>query len=254
MTIEFEATWPGTALGEYRACGSTYERYPYSSVPILDESRFTGAFDWVHAKGTLDPAKTALMADLDRQLTTAGLALPRDFVRYHAYTDLSRTLEAVSGTGCYSTVSPQPIPSPVEPGAFLVRFLNDQQDCVIWYLYLRPGTLPLYLDAREYPDFAKICWCAPTFEQFAYRFWIENRILDALISRPEKPLTADLQAYLEHYQVAHVEPWAGRRSRDSRVSTSQACCSAGQDSRSVTLIPIFARISAQPRPERLGAP
>ncbi len=27
---------------------------------------------------------------------------------------------------------------PAEPGAFLVRFLRDQQDCVIWYLCLRP--------------------------------------------------------------------------------------------------------------------
>jgi hypothetical protein len=41
-------------------------------------------------------------------------------------------------TGCWTDIS-QPLPSPVEPGAFLVRFLRDQQDCVIWYLYLRPS-------------------------------------------------------------------------------------------------------------------
>lgn len=41
-------------------------------------------------------------------------------------------------TGCWTDVS-DPLPSPVEPGAFLVRFLRDQQDCVIWYLYLRPS-------------------------------------------------------------------------------------------------------------------
>jgi hypothetical protein len=147
VAFEFEATWPGTGLGEYRACATTCERYPYGSVPILDDSRFTGAFDWVQVPGILDPAKATLMADLDRQLATVGLALPHDFMRYHTYTDLSRTLEAVSGTGCYSTVSQQPIPSPGEPGAFLVRFLNDQQDRVTWYLYLRtqrwqrePGT------------------------------------------------------------------------------------------------------------------
>ncbi|MEU6896326.1 hypothetical protein ABZ934_32235 [Streptomyces sp. NPDC046557] len=32
------------------------------------------------------------------------------------------------------------IPSAVEPGAFLVRFFRDQQDCVLWYFYLRPGS------------------------------------------------------------------------------------------------------------------
>jgi hypothetical protein len=233
MTVDFEAMWCGTNLGDYRPCSSTYERYPYSSIPILDASRFTGSFEWIVAHGTIDAAKVASMEALSRQLAAVGLTLPRDFVRYHTHVDLSRTLEAVSGTGCWSTVPEQPIPSPVEPGALLVRFLNDQQDCVTWYLYLRPsgevfvahayglefevddegtpaylrpGTFPTYLDARDYEAFAKIYWCAPSFEQFAYRFWIENRILGALVDDPKATLAADLEGYLDHYRRVHEAP------------------------------------------------
>ena len=252
MTVAFEATWPGTELGTYRPCGGTYERYPYSSVPILDASRFAGAFDWLPDPGTIDPAQVALLADLDQQLATVGLALPLDFVLYHTHTELSQTLVAVSGTGCFSTLlgsSPEEsedrplpfrnylIPSPVDPGAFLLQFLNDQQDCVTWYLYLRPtgetfvvhayglefevddegtpaylrpGTFPPFLSPHDYEAFAKIFWCAPSFEQFAYRFWIENRILHALVITPEEPLAADLQVYLEHYRRAQAAPESGQ--------------------------------------------
>lgn len=75
--------------------------------------------------------------DLDRHLSPVGLVLPYDVIRYHTYTDLSRALAAVSRTGCCSTVSQQPIPRPEESGAFLVRFLNDQQNCVTRYMHRR---------------------------------------------------------------------------------------------------------------------
>ena len=249
MTIEFEATWPGTKLGEYRACGGTYEHYPYNSLPILDDSQFTGNFDWLSDHGAVDPAQSACIADLDRQLGAARLALPVDFVRYHTYTNLSHTLVRVSGTGCFCTLlAPYPdesqdledlplrfrnhlIPSPAEPGSYLTQILADQQDCLTWYLYLRPsgetfvvhayglewevdddgtpaylrpGVFPKYLQSAEQVGFAKIFWCAPSFEQFAYRFWIEHRILRAFVHTPKEPLAPDLQAYLEHYQRAHV--------------------------------------------------
>jgi hypothetical protein len=251
MTVEFEATWPGIELGDYRACGGTYEDYPYSSLPILDNSQFTGHFDWLPDHGGVDPAQSACIAELDRQLGAARLALPVDFVRYHTHANLSWTLVRVSGTGCGCTLlAPYPdesqdledlplrfrnhlIPSPAEPGAYLIRFLADQQDCLTWYLYLRPpdetfvvhsyglewevdddgtpaylrpGVFPKYLQPAEQVGFAKIFWCAPSFEQFVYRFWIENAIVDALFSDPKKALTADQAAYLDHYRRAGGAP------------------------------------------------
>lgn len=47
-------------------------------------------------------------------------------------------------------------------------------------------------------------WCAPSFEQFAYRFWIENRIALVLLDKPPEPLTADLEAYLDSYRQTHT--------------------------------------------------
>jgi hypothetical protein len=227
MPVEFQATWCGTGLGAYRPCPHTYERYPYSSVPILDDARFTGVFDWIHAPDTIDPVKVARVEDLNRQLAAVGLALPQDFLTFHSRSALSGVLDAVSVTGCWSSLSEQPIPSPAEPGAFLVRFLNDQQDCATWYLYLRPsgdsfvvhayglefpvddeetpayrrpGAFPAYLDPGEYEEFARIYWCAPSFEEFVYRFWIENRLCRALQSVPEEPLPPELEDYVAYYR------------------------------------------------------
>ncbi|MDQ0945736.1 hypothetical protein [Streptomyces sp. V1I1] len=52
--------------------------------------------------------------------------------------NLYLSLDKVSVTGCWTDIS-EPLPSPVEPGAFLIRFLRGQQDCVIWCLYLGPS-------------------------------------------------------------------------------------------------------------------
>ena len=54
MTIEFETGWCASDLGDYRPCAGTYERYSYDSIPVLDQSRFTGAFDWVDELGEID--------------------------------------------------------------------------------------------------------------------------------------------------------------------------------------------------------
>ena len=131
------------------------------------------------------PDAVAKMEDLNRQLIAVKLALPRDFVTFQTRTELSEILDAVSVTACWSSVSEKPIPSPVEPGAFLIRFLTDQQDCVTWYLYLRPSgetfVVHSYYSLEDLPAgeeaSAKIFWCAPSFEQFAYRFWIREHDL-----------------------------------------------------------------------------
>ncbi|MFF8908746.1 hypothetical protein [Streptomyces olivaceoviridis] len=135
-------------------------------------------------------------------LAAKGLTLPRDFVTFQADSKLHCSLEEVSVTCCWTDIS-EPLPSPAEPGAFLVRFLRDQQDCVIWYLYLRPsGEVFVVHSSLDYEyeyearrdgeetetdlddpeeQRAAILWCAPSFEEFAHRFWIENRLWHALV-------------------------------------------------------------------------
>ncbi|WP_254898122.1 hypothetical protein [Kitasatospora sp. NA04385] len=222
MTVRFEASWCNTDLGPYRDCAYTYERYPYDSVPPLDAALFTGAFDWLGGPSGEPSGQAAELAGLERAVAALGLALPADFLTYHRDARLLRELDSVSPTGGWQDFS-APLPSPVEPGAHLVRFFRDQQDCVIWYLYLRPGgevfVVHSWLDyesefewiedgeepREELSDPAAIHWCARSFEEFAHRYWVESRICRAYLDGDE-PQDPRLLAYLAHY--AEQQPGA----------------------------------------------
>jgi hypothetical protein len=191
----FDSAWCGTDLGEYRPCPSTYGYYPYESLPPVDSAAFTGDFAWLG--GTAPPPAAA----------SGRLTLPGDFVTFLPDARLRRSLEAVSVTGCRTDIS-DPLPSPVEPGAFLVRFLRDQQDCVIWYLYVRRDGAAFvvhssvdYADESDDPEEQRtaIHWCAPSFEEFAYRFWAENRLWRALHGGDLSTIEPQLRDYLRHY-------------------------------------------------------
>jgi hypothetical protein len=222
MGVRFPATWCAPGLGRYRPCRATYERYPYDSLPALDEQHFTGSHRWFADPGAVTAEHTANMDALRLALSELGLALPQDFITFQTHSGLRRALDDVSVTGCWTDVS-RPMASPVEPGAYLVRFLRDQQDSAIWYLYLRPeGEVFVvhsydlarhldYLDPAEgwdpddeAPELSlealtgEIFWCAPSFEEFAYRFWIENRLWHALHD-DDNDLDVAQRRYLDHY-------------------------------------------------------
>lgn len=216
----FGAGWCATDLGEYRACRYTYEYYSYESLPTLDPDRYTGAFQWLGGIGDVIPERVMAVDGLAGELSAGGLTLPRDFVAFQTHANTYLSLDEVSVTGCWTDLS-EPLPSPVEPGAVLVRFFRDQQDCVIWYLYLRPTgeafVVNSHLDyAYEYEarrdgeatgtdlddveeQRAAILWCAPSFEEFAHRFWIENRLWSALNGGDLSSLEPQLRDYLDHY-------------------------------------------------------
>lgn len=46
---------------------------------------------------------------------------------------------------------------------------------------------------------AAIFWCAPSFEEFAHRFWIENRLWHAVNGGDPSRLEPQLCDYLLHY-------------------------------------------------------
>jgi hypothetical protein len=57
-------------------------------------------------------------------------------------------------------------------------------------------------DAQEQP--AAILWCAPSFEEFAYRFWVENRLWRAVRGADLSRLEPRLRDYLRHYAPPEV--------------------------------------------------
>jgi len=107
----------------------------------------------------------------------------------------------------------------------VLRFLHDQQDCVMWHLYLAPPSDECVLASRTYLDLVytnpdevghiteaeavEQTWvCAPSFEAFLYRFWMENMIWFNLSER--KPLTEEQRRYLAFYGEEKQEssdPW-----------------------------------------------
>ncbi|MEU6238575.1 hypothetical protein [Kitasatospora sp. NPDC047058] len=224
MGVDFDAAWCATDLGDHRPCRYTYERYAYDTLPPLDEALFAGEFRWLGDPGGFVADQAAKLKPIEGKLAAEGLALPKDFVTFAVSSNFQGALDGVSVTACWSSLS-EPLPSPVEPGAFLVRFLRDQQDCVLWYLYLRPSgevfVVSSHLDyefeytARDSDEFrpesdladhdaqrAAILWCAPSFESFAYRFWLENRLWHVVNGGDDASPDPAMLRYLDHYAAA----------------------------------------------------
>lgn len=233
MTVDFPADWCGTDLREARPCTGTYQYYPCATLPPLDGSRFTGAFDWYGGE-VGEPASpyAALVEAIAAELAGAGLALPEDFRHFFTRQGLCGALDAVSATDCEADLS-LPFVLPADEGARLVRFLRDSQSVGAWYLYLRPGGEVFVVhswlvyehraelmvryadeleDGEDIEDFRTdgvplasdftterdpYRRCADSFEEFAYRYILENRTLLALLRGTEPD--AEGAAYLAHY-------------------------------------------------------
>jgi hypothetical protein len=202
MTIDFPHGWWGTDLGAARASIGTYELYSTESLPAVDESRCDGRFSWLVPDAPHDPLRAMEVAALAEHI-----ALPEPFTRFMSSQVLMDAIP--SCTGCDFDLAPRPVPSPVEPTAQLVRFLRDQQDAVIWYLYLRPGAEPFVIaspwlleivgleDVDRSTLIANMVHVAGSFERFIHRFWLENALWFSVNEGDES--TDEMNLYLAHY-------------------------------------------------------
>ena len=102
----------------------------------------------------------------------------------------------------------------------LVHFLSDSQSCSHWYLHILPegdsavlASPDLYSLKVENSDWIEnpscrleridlsgleFAYCAPSFSEFLYRFWIENEIWFALVDKPRSFNALELD-YVGHY-------------------------------------------------------
>jgi hypothetical protein len=207
--MDFPRAWFGTDIGEYRPCAGTYEYYAFASLPPLDGVELSGRFEWLGAPGGPFERDRAQVESLNTALSPLGLALPADFVVFRTDASFRHALDDVSVTAGFSDIV-GPVASPVEPGAALVRIFSDQQYCASWYLYLRPSGEQFVvfdvIDASVDEDDEETIFlnqrfsrCADSFEEFAYRYWLENRLWHQLHARNPEPLTGALAAYAAHY-------------------------------------------------------
>jgi len=218
----FRAAWWSVELPGYRACDSTYCYFPYEMLPPLDESLFRGEFQWLAPPGdemqaTMaiyrnEAANARMAGNLNRLKASAaqlGLRLPAAFLAFMTSPELQDRIP--SCTACYFDLSERIIQLPIDDGGYLIRFLNDQQGVLLWYLYLTPQSesavviSPVVFDDDGWDKTptetirADIEFCAPTFEEFMYRFWVENTIWFA--SEGGHSLTEAQANYLRHYRI-----------------------------------------------------
>ena len=216
----FPAAWLSIELEGYRDHPepTTYSQFSYENLPQLPTELFRGDFEWLKQSELSEDVEIVdLRPQIERLLTTASqikLALPEEFVRFMKSPDLPNHIR--SCTDCFFDLSDEIVESPAGKGGYLIRFLSDSQGCLFWYLYLTKtgehcvvvsdklfgSEGELLYDDEEIEDSdgeSYIFFCAQSFEEFIYRFWIENEIWFAL-SYDDEPLTEEQQNYVEHYK------------------------------------------------------
>jgi hypothetical protein len=228
--LPFRRSWWMCGLPGHRACKATYCPTDFDALPPVGTSQHDGSLRWLpsldpwiaDALGEMrlpDDDRSEARQNLPRIQAHAAqlsLVLPTAFDRFLASPDLQRRVP--SATACYIDLPERILPSPFGDGGYLLRFLNDQQWVLLWYLYLAPDgghailvsprllgeddgdeTDPNDPEQRVDALLRDTYVCAPDFETFLHRFWLENRIWYALARRSE--LDPEQQDYLRHYRV-----------------------------------------------------
>jgi hypothetical protein len=203
--------------------GGTYKAIPCEVLPPL-KGPLDGSFAWLraaplpeHGMNFEQQPKGAIAEEIAARSADAnglGLVVPSAFVAFMTDADLYERVP--SCTACYYEIGARLIAIPEHTGPQrLLRFLNDQQACYLWYLLLHPDgshqvvrAWPEWKD-EEPPDGASledmttprdIEICAPTFEEFIKRFWIENTIWFAVHNGQR--LEGELRAYADAAKAA----------------------------------------------------
>jgi hypothetical protein len=215
----FPVSWLSVELKGYRDWPehNTYAVFPYESLPTLPAELFRGDFQWLTKSSPEAPPSESdhayWQSEFSRIMTSAsqmGLKLPEPFVKFMESSELRGRVR--SATDCYFELPDQIAEYPSGERRYLISFLTDSQGSLFWYLYLwDTGEHCVVVSDLEFgSDWEedevvelgrageRIFFCAPTFEAFIYRFWIENQIWFALDEN--KPLTEEQQIYVDHYR------------------------------------------------------
>jgi hypothetical protein len=196
----FPIGWYGQGLGEFRPGRSTYECYPPEELPSI-RVPLTGTFDWLQAapehSRSVAPNPEWTATALNRLLAATPAGLPREFVAFFRSPSLWRRIR--SCTDCYLRLDSAAVGIRDGSGA-LIRFLSDAQDCKHWHLWLSPsGTRHSVVATYRFtgsehahlkdglPHPRDITTCAGSFEEFVYRFWLENELWFALRDKGRMP-------------------------------------------------------------------
>lgn len=216
----FEFAWWGIRIGLARKARGTYQCSQYHDQPPLPVESFDGTFAWLReskpqSSYPAGPKWKAFCANKRNQ----GYFVPSEFERFLSDRDLPARIK--SCTDNYFARPPDPTdehsaPSFEREDGLFVIFYADSQHCVLWGILLphEPGRYAPILAGSpdacfsgnwddvgegDADDPGKPVLVASQFEQFIFRWWIENEIWFATVwEESRRPLTSMEQAYLDH--------------------------------------------------------
>jgi hypothetical protein len=138
----FASGWYGTDLPGYRACEDTYCFFSDADLPSIGAPSET--LDWL---GPLDEAtdqqmqihrdratKPGQLQEIEAAARRLGLSVPAPFLRLMASPALQDRIP--SCTANYFELAQAIVPYPGSQDGFIIRFMNEQQNILTWYLYL----------------------------------------------------------------------------------------------------------------------
>ena len=224
---KFNFAWWGTGIGPAREASGTYERFQYHDQPPLPVDTFDGNFAWLSESQPQSPYDQGPMwKAFCQEKRQQGYFVPRDFERFLSAKDLPARIK--SCTDNFFESPPDPTAdhttlSAEREDGLLVSFYADSQYCVLWAILLprEPGRYAPILagppealfpedwgdeEEGEAYDPGKPVLAASQFEQFVYRWWIENEIWFATVwDESRRQLTPTEQAYLDHLHLKYSD-------------------------------------------------
>lgn len=211
---ELSRAWRSIALPGYRDIRGTYSRFDVSDIPAITRT-FDGTFSWLRAAPDSPVSASIGGRDMGSELKAIAAdrwsELPKPLRVFLRSPVLQAKIPSV--TACWNNFGTRLEPAGMGGGT-LLRVISDQQDCLHWFVrLLGPGRhdtvvspFPYCDDLGDWTDEELALYdpvlevCADSFEEFIWRFWIENSIWLAL--RGESPLTAEQERYLSFYKSA----------------------------------------------------
>ena len=209
----FEGLYPNLVFDRYRA----FKHVPYDQLPPI--SGEGDSFDWLpplpRGRRPLplvhdceeDPA--ALAAQVSRVVTQAralGLEVPSSFSAFTSTPRFAARIASALG-GYFEVGDLEPVPGTAAGPARLVRFFVEPQTYT-WALLLEPGGSRVVFgspDPESLDRLSGVTECAPSFDAFIKRFWIENALAYAL-GEGEPPPHGELASYLAATAAVHRSP------------------------------------------------
>ena len=207
---------------------NTYESSQLADLPLIpigldDDCKWLRTHGWVHAQGGLNHYERDIQPSFVEELALrAHIQLPKSFRRFMTHPESQSRVR--SCTDCYLDPGERIVETIGSIPGHLVHFLSDSQSCSHWYLHILPGgdcavlvSPDLYGLKVENSDWIEnpschleridlsgleFAYCASSFSEFLYRFWIENEIWIVLTDqrKPRSLTTLELD-YLRHYAV-----------------------------------------------------